>query len=171
MPGGCHSNSLLFKARTALAHPPTPYQGWGVREGGLQRESTPAGFLLIGYFSFSLLPCFCFNFLPPPWIASLALLLYCSPSIVNMASHSHSHLLSFFNSFLLFPLYTLWASSSGPPTAGIYLHLTLSVPSSSTSLFHCLVQLFYIVILGPCHYGFDPCTYFTYYRLLVMLVI
>lgn len=143
MPGGYHSNSLLFKARTALAHPPTPYQGWGVKEGGLQRESTPAGFLLIGYFSFALLPCFCFNFLPPPWIASLSLPLYCLTSTVDTVSHSHSLLLPFFNSFWLSLLYTLWALSScrarlqlWPPASGIYLHLTLSVPSSSTSLFH-----------------------------------
>lgn len=49
----------------------TPYPI--ARMWGLQRESTPAGFLLIGYFSFSLLPCFCLNFLPPRWIASLSL--------------------------------------------------------------------------------------------------
>lgn len=108
VPGGCHSNLLLFKARTALAHLPLPHtEDGGAREGGLQRESTPAGFLIIGCFSFALLPGFGSNFLPPPWIASLSLSLYCSPTTVDMLSHSH--LLSFFNSSRLLILYTPWA--------------------------------------------------------------
>lgn len=117
----------------------------------LWRESTPAGFLLIGYFSFPYFPVSALTFLPPPWIASLYSALYCSPYTVDVVSHSHSLSPPFFNSLL----YTLWAPSScrvqlWPPASGIYRHLTLSVPSSPTSSFQFPVQLFYIVIPGPC---------------------
>lgn len=150
VPGGCHSNSLLFKARTASVHPPYPHtQDGGMREGGLQRESTPAGSLLIGYISFSLLSCFSFNFFFTPSLHWRSLLY---PTVLFTIHCRNSLLLSvaYFNYFSLF----LFHKNSSPcrvspqlqPRAsGIYLHLTLSVHSSSTSLFPCLVQLSYTV--------------------------
>lgn len=71
MPGGYHSNSLLFKAHTALAHPLPPITLYPIpRMGVRHRESTPAGLLLIGYFSFLLL-CYCHNFLFLPFTGLL----------------------------------------------------------------------------------------------------
>lgn len=95
MPGGYHSNSLLFKAHTALAHPLPPITLYPIpRMGVRHRESTPAGLLLIGYFSFLLL-CYCHNFLfffTLHWLASclfLFLLLFrCFRWIPAMVSRS-----------------------------------------------------------------------------------
>lgn len=142
------------------------------------RKSTPAGFLLIGYFSFLLFPCFCPNFFfcftfALDWLSFLTfwsidpnlfwlecLTLHCSLSLTPSCSVSHALLIHCF----FFP-HRAWTE---PPASAIYLHLTPSAPSHFISLFYHLVQPFYSIILGPHEWDSDPCTYHSYYWLLVM---
>lgn len=136
VPGGCHGNSLLFKGpRSASPRPSLPYDTpYPIpRMWGLRRESTPAGFLLIGYFSFSLLPCLCLNFLPP--LAGLPCfslpLCVLLPVPVEMASQPV--LLTFFETFCFFAV--LCSLNTTPSMC----HLSSSDPV--TCLFHYLFIL------------------------------
>lgn len=158
MPVGCYSNSLLFKACTASAHPlPHPEDGSKGR-GSLQREGTPAGSVLIGYFSFSpLLLYFCNNFLAHSQIASLT-----SLTSVLLPVHfffcSHSLLLPFFNSFplafkcslgcFLLILWShttnmassVWHLSSSDPVSSFFLYLFISFSRAPLLYHHSMAQ-------------------------------
>lgn len=138
MPGGCHGNSLLFKGpRSASPRPSlprdTPYPI--PRMWGLRRESTPAGFLLIGYFSFSLLPCLCLNFLPPlPLLDCLAFLYLC----VRCSPSPRKRLLSLY-CLLFLKLFGFFAVLCTLNTTPSMCHLSSSDPV--TCLFHYLFIL------------------------------
>lgn len=110
----------------------TPYPI--ARMWGLQRESTPAGFLLIGYFSFSLLPCFCLNFLPLTGLPLfLYLCVYCSPFTVDMVSHSLllTSKLYFFFTFINTPCCCFFFYLESLNTTSSICLLSLSDPVSS----------------------------------------
>lgn len=139
MPGGCHGNSLLFKGpRSTSPHPSLPHDTpYPIpRMWGLRRESTPAGFLLIGYFSFSLLPCLCLNFLPPSpscWIALLFFTFVCTAPRPRGNGFSASIAYFFFETFCFF---AVLCSLNTPPSM---CHLSSSDPV--TCLFHYLFIL------------------------------
>lgn len=110
----------------------TPYPI--ARMWGLQRESTPAGFLLIGYFSFALLPCFCLNFLPP--------LLDCLSFLTFVCIASHPLWIWFL---------TLYCSLLNSLFSHLYKHPVLLLPLLLIEPEHNLQHLS-LVFIWPCQF-------------------
>lgn len=137
--------------------------------GVRHRESTPAGLLLIGYFSFLLL-CYCHNFFFYPSLNCFLfvsfpflLLFHCFHSIPAMVSHSLFFPLSLSPSWSF--ISTLFFYCSLNVTSGIsHLSSSDSVPSF-TFFFYNVVQPFYSAILRSRSCDCDPDN--PYYWLLV----